>query len=848
MKASDIPNANQVLVVDDDFTIRLLVVEALEQAGFRVIEVETGRDALAAFQEHQPSVVLMDVVMPEMDGFVACSELRRLPGAEHIPVLMMTGLEDEESINRAYDAGATDFITKPINYTLLGHRVRYMQRSSKTTLDLVSSQRHLANAQRIARLGHWTWALETNSVYWSEEARQILGLKDLPTTTPFDNILSCIPIEERDWVQVKYQELMEIEQAAEFSHQVVHSDGSKKYIQQQVEVISNDHGKAIRLYGTVQDITSLRKAENRIRTLAYYDTLTGLPNREFFKENLNRAISLAKRYDRKGSLLFLDLDNFKRINDTLGHKVGDLLLVNVGERLRKSTRATDLVNRPGAVAENDNLARLGGDEFTVLISEIRSVEDASAIASRILDCFSKPFHLSGHDMVISPSIGVAVFPDDGEEVDTLLQNGDMAMYSAKRDGKNAFRFFNASMNEAAQKRLLMENQLRKALEKNELSLHYQPQKDMVTGRISGVEALLRWSNSELGQVPPGEFIPLAEETGMIVKIGEWVLRTACIQAKTWRTRGIPLERMAVNVSVHQFVQTGFPELVARILSDTGLEPEALELEVTESLLMKDAESAVRTLNELKALGIQLAIDDFGTGYSSLSYLKQFPIDRLKIDRAFVNDINIDPNDAAIAMAVIAMAEKMSLRVTAEGVENEEQLGFLKAKHCDEIQGYHLSRPLAARETEQFLIGWQGTEEYQQGQPPTVLIVDDDPNTLRVHSRVLGFDGYRILTASSAVSALELLAKNDVGVVISDYQMAGMNGNEFLSRVRRLYPSSVRLMVSGASDIQSLIDSVNEGAIYKFLEKPVPTSELRETIREAFAVSVKNPTVDTSLTA
>ncbi len=446
-----------------------------------------------------------------------------------------------------------------------------------------------------------------------------------------------------------------------------------------------------------------RQAEEQIRQLAYYDDVTHLPNRAFFKELFSQAIGLARRNQQHLALLFLDLDNFKRINDILGHSIGDLLLIEVAKRLSLSLRATDSITlgRPGQHTD-ESLARFGGDEFTLLLPQIRRGEDAGLVARRVLDALAEPVMLAGHEVIVNGSIGIAVYPEDGQDTETLLKNADMAMYFAKRESGDDFRFFTEAMNTTALKRLTMEKHLRRVLELNELSLHYQPQVDVTSGCISGVEALLRWNNPELGMVSPADFIPLAEETNLIVPIGDWVLRTACAQAKAWRDSGALLPRVAVNVSVRQFAQTGFPAQVERILSETGLEPSALEIEITESVLMKDGEMAITTLRDLKALGIQLAIDDFGTGYSSLAYLKQFPIDRLKIDRTFVCALNSDINDRAIASAIISLAENMNLSVTAEGVETENQLAFLKSRNCNEAQGYYMSRPLPVKEMGEIL--------------------------------------------------------------------------------------------------------------------------------------------------
>jgi diguanylate cyclase (GGDEF)-like protein len=444
-------------------------------------------------------------------------------------------------------------------------------------------------------------------------------------------------------------------------------------------------------------------AEKKIQRLAYYDSLTKLPNRELFHTRLEQAIAFAKRQGRSMAVLFLDIDNFKRINDTLGHSVGDELLCETARRITGCLRSSDAATRPSTEDDDENhLARLGGDEFTVLLSSLQHPDDASMVADRIREELSKPHQLAGHKFIVTPSIGISVFPKDGEDVGALLKNADMAMYFAKRTGRNNVQFFDVSMSEAALLRMNLENELRHAIERNEMTLHYQPLQNLATGKVTGLEALLRWQNFTLGNVPPLDFIPVAEDCGLILPIGEWVLRTACRQVKSWLDEGLCLERIAVNVSVLQFNNTNFPDRVKAILQETNLEPSILELEITESVLMKDADRTIETLNQLKAIGVQLAIDDFGTGYSSLSYLKQFPIDRLKIDRSFIKAITANADDRAIACAVISMADNLNLRVTAEGVETVGQLNLLQQENCNEAQGYYISRPMPAEDAGRFL--------------------------------------------------------------------------------------------------------------------------------------------------
>ena len=437
------------------------------------------------------------------------------------------------------------------------------------------------------------------------------------------------------------------------------------------------------------------RAERRIVRLAYFDTLTGLPNREQSRNRLIGALQAAKEKNGLLAVLYLDLDNFKRVNDTLGHAVGDQLLCVVADRLRSSLRYGGESGTGGGSNRPGDIARLGGDEFMVLLPNLRTTVDAGGVAERLILALREPIQVASNSLVVTPSVGIAIYPQDGADAETLLRNADLAMYFAKRRAPGTFAFFDVSMNASALHRFTIEEQLRGALERNEFSLQYQPQFDVRTGSVSGVEALLRWTNAELGAVSPLEFIPVAEETGLILAIGKWALHAACQQAQAWRAEGLPVQRMAVNVSGRQFALAEYPQEVAAILMDTGLDPAVLELEITESVVMANEVWAEKAIKELKALGISLAIDDFGTGYSSFGRLRNFAVDRLKIDRSFVTSITEHSDDRAIAAAIIAMSRSMHINVTAEGVENYPQLAFLQEQECQDAQGFLLSRPLQA---------------------------------------------------------------------------------------------------------------------------------------------------------
>jgi diguanylate cyclase (GGDEF)-like protein/PAS domain S-box-containing protein len=462
-------------------------------------------------------------------------------------------------------------------------------------------------------------------------------------------------------------------------------DGIKKWGLVNLRAVRNPAGEIILHEGTVEDITDRKRAEEQVQFLAYYDALTGLPNRTLLRDRLEQALASARRRSEKVALLFLDLDRFKIINDSLGHSVGDLLLQEVAERLKHWGR------------EQDTVARIGGDEFLIVLTAIKDVPDAAVAAERIMDAMTTPFAVQGRSFTVSCSVGISIFPEHGHDSETLIKNADAAMYCAKEAGRNQFQFFTDDMNAQVVERLTLEHSLRLGLEREELFLVYQPQADIARDRIVGVEALLRWQHPELGLVSPERFVRVAENSGLIIPIGEWVLRTACSVARKWQDEGLLAVPVAVNVSAVQFRQDGFRELIRTVLRETGLAPQYLELELTESLLLSNADVTLPLLRDLKAMGVKLAIDDFGTGYSSLSYLRQFPVNRIKVDRSFIQSVAVNSDDAAITTAIISMAGSLNLRVIAEGVENESQMSFLRAHHCDEIQGYYYSRPLTVDE-------------------------------------------------------------------------------------------------------------------------------------------------------
>ncbi|MBU1978037.1 MAG: EAL domain-containing protein, partial [Gammaproteobacteria bacterium] len=591
-----------------------------------------------------------------------------------------------------------------------------------------------------------------------------------------------------------------------------------------ISEVKDERGRTINYVGVFSDISAMKESESKLDHLAHHDPLTGLPNRLLMSMRMEHSLTHARRNSSLLAVLFLDLDHFKNINDTLGHPIGDLLLQEVAHRLT------------GCVREDDTVSRLGGDEFTILLEDLHDSRFVSDVAQKIIATLVDRFVLQGHEVFITCSIGISLFPSDGDNVTTLLKNADSALYRAKDQGRNNYQYYTEELTTRAMERLSMENNLRHALERNELILHYQPQVDLYSGRIIGMEALVRWQHPEIGLIAPGNFIPLAEETGLIIPIGEWVLRTACARLQAWIDEGFPKVRMAVNLSSRQFNQKDLAEVVARALQDTGLDPNCLELELTESLIMQDAEAAIVVLHKIKALGVQFSIDDFGTGYSSLSYLKRFPIDRIKIDQSFVRNITTDPEDAAVSQAIISLSHSLNMKTVAEGVETFEQQEFLRSRQCDEIQGFYFSRPVPEQEMEQLLKEGvkQGNKLHDANREERILLlVDDEENILEALVRVLRQDGYRILRATRPLEALGLLAVNPVSVIISDQRMPEMNGVELLRKAKKLHPNTVRIMLTGYSDQKTTADAINEGTLYKFILKPWEEEQLRADVRDAF---------------
>ncbi len=659
---------------------------AIEDLGFRVEEVENGVMACAAFVEHEPDIMILNAQLPIQDGLKTCADIRRLPGGDAAAIVVLSERDDVEIVDAAYSAGATEFVPMPVNWPAFGYRIRSMLRASG---DYASMRRTEATNKVLLNAMPDTFVVLDSDGAVSDF---IPGKLEHPLAGPSQRVTCLSDILPTKAIKVWREArrfVNEKNQATRVEFAVEHREGVPSYYE--ARFVPYVDRKTLAL---VTEITDRKLAEQRIRRLAFFDTLTGLPNRQSFRLQLGGMITEADEEGDKVAVLYIDLDNFKRINDTLGHTVGDGVINAIAERLSGSIRG-------GQGSSDDDtpfgLARLGGDEFACAISGFEDEGVLSSIADRMSQLLRQPVRYEGHEFVVTPSIGISVYPDDADNVEDLLKNADVAMYQAKDAGRDSVHFYSDTLAIRNLHGLALENDLRRALDNGELELHYQPKFQLSTWELVGVEALVRWRQGDGSYIPPSTFIPMAEKSGQIVPLGDWVLRTACKQAREWQLKYGRSTRVAVNISSQQFYQSDLKETVMKALFEAGAKPSLLQLELTESILMRDIDKTIATLEYLKNNGITLAMDDFGTGYSSLSYLRRFPIDALKIDRSFVMDLEESEHGAAICAAIIAMSRQLGLTVIAEGVETEEQVMFLQSHDCDQIQGYLFSKPIPAGE-------------------------------------------------------------------------------------------------------------------------------------------------------
>jgi len=814
---------NQTVLVIDDSPVNLdVVLSCLEDKNYQVMVAESGREGLRLAEAIKPDLILLDVMMPEMNGFETCRRLKNYESTKNIPVIFMTALTDLKSKTSAFECGGVDYITKPLQIEELLARVRIhisLQCAYQELEDSESRYRKLVEMTPDSIFvisGEKINFLNTSAVklLGAHTSQELLG----------SSFLSYVPKEHREIIGIQTQQALEQKRQdmSPLNIELQQMDRTKVDVEITCIPILFRNDRAVMF--VIRDVTERRKHQCEIEFQATHDLLTGLPNKRLLIDRITQSISHAKRQNKRLAVMFIDLDKFKQINDTLGHCAGDLLLQTISARLTNAMR------------ECDTLARIGGDEFVLLVEHINDDSSISMVASKVISTISKPVELVGQVYSISCSIGISGYPEDAHSADSLLTRADIAMYRAKEAGRNTFHFFTPQMQEQLDKRVDFEKRLKLALQKDQFVLHYQPQVDLRTGKITGMEALIRWNSPESGLVSPGEFIPVAEESNLILCIGEWVLFKACEQLSEWKKQGIPIVPVAVNVASSQFTQQSLVEKVEKCLKKYDLEAKFLELELTESLSMEDPVRSIELMQQLKDIGVSLSIDDFGTGYSNLSYLKRFPVSKLKIDHSFITGITNNPEDRSIVNAVIQMAHSLELQTVAEGTETVGQISLLATEGCDVIQGYYFSRPVPEDEIAELLRQQKCLDVKEITRLPsnrTLLVIDDDPHILKSLRRLFYKEPIQMLTVSGTEEAYEILARLEVNVIICDLQLIGDTGICFFEKVKKLYPRTVRILLTGHKSTASLEDAINQAEVYKFIPKPWNNEDVLKVLQKAF---------------
>ena len=827
-------SAPLILIVDDD-PVNLRLMEALlTPEGYRTSCAADGPQALQLAAGSKPDLILLDIMMPGMDGYQVAAALKADPATSDIPIIMLTALVERNARMEGLRAGAEEFVTKPVDRAELWLRVRNLLRL-KAFSDLLKGQGAVLEQKvraRTAELQRFRSAMDATAEAIFLVQRSSMRFVEVNTTAC--EMLGytraeLLQIGPRQIGMLSDEELATIDDASVEGRrakkiteiEVARKDGSRLAVEVHRQAHLFDDEWII--VGVLRDISERKEAEKRLHHMAHYDALTGLPNRLLFYETLKKTLAMASDSEWMVAVLFIDLDHFKDVNDTLGHAIGDALLVEVGDRLVQCVRVRDTVGR------------LGGDEFALILVSRRVQRGAGMVAAKVGEAIRKPFLIQGHKLSVSASIGITIHPNDAADPETLIKYADTAMYRAKHAGRDTFCFFTPQMNTEVLARLELEKALREAVDHDEFVLYYQPKVQISSGRITGVEALLRWNRPGHGLVLPQEFVHVLEEIGLIVRVGAWIIATACRQLGSWQAAALGPVQMSVNVSRRQFIEGDLETNIVAALAEHRVPADLLDLELTEGSLMVNTGHTIETLHSLKKLGVQVSIDDFGTGYSSLAYLRRFPIDTLKIDIAFIREVTTNPDDAAITRAIIGMAHHLRLHVVAEGVETAAQLAYLRRHRCDQIQGHFFSAALPAAEMDTLLrenrhLGVSGGELLRPPSGRTLLLVEEDAAVLAQLAALLRQDGYNVLLANTPAEAFELLALHDVQVIMCDQLVPG---GHFFEQVKAMYPATFRIMLSGRADLEAIMQAINRGAIDRFYTKPWDDTVMRTNVREAF---------------
>ncbi len=842
------------LLIVDDQPVNLIILGELLQSQYRILSAASGAQALAlATQSPAPELILLDIMMPGMDGYAVLAALQAQAATRDIPVLFLTALSDPASQAHGLSLGAVDYIVKPIQPAVVLARVR-THLELKRARDLLRDHNAWLEAE-VARRVEENQRLDDASRQAQARLNQRL---ELILRTAGEGIYGIDPEGRINFVNPAVVDMLGYareELLGRSAHAVFHHstpDGSPYPYGDCPLMISLTAGQSLRdqrdtfwrrdglplsveyssvpivedgrvdgAMVSVRDISARQRYLEQLERQSNFDDLTGFPNRNLLADRLAQAISLPRQDTAWLAVMAIKSDRLASVRDTLGREASEQVIAELGRRLEAHVPLTD------------TLARLESDEF-VLVSELARADLAGARAQALIAALSPPVSVGDLELTLGASVGIALFPRDGDSVPELLRHAFSALHRARADGGARSRFYAADIDAQAIERLDLERELRHAIANGALSLVYQPQVSLRSGAIVGAEALVRWPHPTRGLLLPEAFIALAEESGLIFPLADWVLRTACTQNQAWRRAGLRAIRIAVNFSARQFFAQDLVESVRAALQDSELAAHSLEIEVAERAVMADPDAFVRLSRQLQRLSVSLAIDDFGTGFSSLSFLRHFAIDRLKIDQTFVRDINRDPDGAAIIQGVIALAHNLHLSVIAEGVETEAQLAFLRQRDCDDMQGRVFCEPLPADDFVRLLTSDRKVKFSGEGLPlRTLLLVDDEVHILSSLRRLFRREGYQLLTAHSGAEALDLLATRPVQVIVSDARMPDMDGSELLAKVCKLYPDTVRLMLSGYTDMRAVTRAVNSGELYRFLTKPWDDDELVEAVREAF---------------
>lgn len=678
-----------ILVVDDDNVTRHMVSQILKNSGYNIYEAVNGSDALEEYNRISPHLIIMDVMMPVMDGYMACTKIRKTANFLELPIIMLTGLDDVESVKSALNSGATDFISKPINWVLFEQRVQYALSARAMHEEIKNQQIMLTYAQKIAKLGSWELSLEDNILSCSEELRVLLGLDHNEMLPHLDSLVNFSHPADKEVVRTHIVNAMTNGVGYKVEHRLIRKDNTELYVVQHAEIINNKEGNPTKIIGTIQDVSELQSTKAIIHHQNHYDLLTDLPNRRLFTEKVIANVVHSADDNNSVIIYMLTLDNLRNLSESLGYKATETILVSFSARLKELESESIIVSR-----FNDNT-------FAIMSSHFDDFSHVTGLAESVLELTNEPFHIDTHDIFISVSIGISIYPIDNNSAEATILGAENAMLNASKDGGGRYLFYSEHSNRQAQERLEIENDMRRGIELGEFIPHYQPQIDAASGEITGFEALARWEHPIKGLIPPFKFIGIAEQTGLIIPLSRSLFKQAFAQTKQWSDEGLGVFKVGINLSIKQFSDHDIFLEIEGLLNETKLSPTQVDIEITESMAVKKTSEIISVLHQFKELGLTISIDDFGTGYSSLSHIQNFPIDKIKIDRSFILDIE-GSGKGIVAKTIIAMSESLGMGVIAEGVETTVQLETLMLHGCKNIQGYLFSKPLPANEFPDFV--------------------------------------------------------------------------------------------------------------------------------------------------